>query len=141
INPVVRPVPGNLAASLLTGRLDPSHGTNNEFESAFDSYYHAFTILLNRRFTKRFGFLGHYTYSKTIDNFLDFRTAIQEIVDPLRPGDERALSLQDARNRFVASGTWELSYTKNPLFRGYQVSTILSLNSGRPYNLLAVVDL
>src|SRR5207245_2710940 len=101
----------------------------------------SFTVLINRRFTNRLGFLAHYTYSKTIDNFIDFRTAIQETGNPLRPGDERGLSLQDVRSRFVASGTWELSYSKNPFLRGYQISTILNLNSGRPYNLLAVVDL
>jgi hypothetical protein len=141
INPVVRPVPGNLAASLITGRVDPTRGIVNEFESAFDSYFHGFTALFNRRFTNRLGFLAHYTFSRTIDNFLDFRTAIQETVDPLRPGDERGLSLQDVRHRFVASGTWELSYTQNPLIRNFQLSTILNLNSGRPYNLLAGQDL
>src|SRR5262249_45118480 len=37
INPVTRPVPGSTLTSLLTGRLDPTRGEVDEYESAFDS--------------------------------------------------------------------------------------------------------
>jgi hypothetical protein len=141
INPVVRPVPGNALESMLTGRADPTKGSILEFESGFDSYYNALTISLEHRFSNHYSFLAHYTLGKTIDDFLDFRTAIQETNDPLNIRAERALSLQDVRNRFVASGVWDLNYTKNLLLRDFQLSGILSLNSGRPYNLLAGVDL
>ncbi|MEW6734429.1 MAG: carboxypeptidase regulatory-like domain-containing protein [Acidobacteriota bacterium] len=141
INPVVRPIPGDPLNSALTGRSDPTQGDIIEFESAFDSYYHALTLQLERRFATRFGFRAHYTLSKAIDNFIDFRNDFQEIVDPLRPGDERGLSQQDVRNRVVISGIWELSYTKNRLLKDFQLSGILNLESGRPYNLIAGVDL
>src|SRR5439155_9976547 len=68
INPVVRPIPGDQLLSLITGRVDPSRGDIFEFESSFDSYYHSLTLSINRRFTNRFGFLAHYTFSKAIDN-------------------------------------------------------------------------
>jgi hypothetical protein len=143
INPIVRPIPTNPVLSAIIGRSDPTRGEIFEFESAFDSYYHSFTISINQRFARRFNLLAHYTYSKAIDNFIDFRieSGLLEIVDPLKPGDERGLSLQDLRNRFVLSGIWELNYSKNWLLRDFQLSTIMSLNSGRPYNLLAGVDL
>jgi len=87
--------------------------------------------------------LAHYTLSKTIDDFIDFRVDQEGSValDPLRPRNERSLSLQDVRNRFVLSGIWALDYTKNPLLRDFQISSIVTLESGRPYNLLAGVDL
>ena len=44
INPVVRPVPGSTLNSLLTGRVDPTKGTIQEFESGFDSYYNGLTL-------------------------------------------------------------------------------------------------
>jgi hypothetical protein len=141
INPVVRPVPGNPLLSAITGRVDPRLGIVNEYESAFDSYYHGLTVSINRRFTNRIGFLAHYTFSKAIDNYIDIRTDLQEVDNSLRPRDERGLSLQDVRSRFVLSGVFDLSYTKNPLLNGFQLSTIINLNSGRPYNLLAGVDL
>ncbi|MBK7997086.1 MAG: TonB-dependent receptor [Blastocatellia bacterium] len=140
INPIIRPT-ANPIESALTGRVDPSQGDILQLETSFDSYYHALTLAFNRRFAKNFNFLAHYTFSKAIDISSDFRADIAaEVVNPLKIGDERGLSLQDARNRLVLSGTWDLSY-KNRLTNGFQLSTIISLNSGRPYNLLAGTDL
>lgn len=142
INPVVRPVANNPLQGMINGRVDPSRGSLLEFETAFDSYYHGFTIALNRRLAKRVSVLAHYTFSKGIDNIADFSVVVTDRQnDPLNIGAERGLSLQDVRNRFSLSSTWELSYTNNPLLKDFQFSTIMSVNSGRPYNLLAGVDL
>ncbi len=141
INPVVRPIQNDPVGSQLTGRLDPTQGNVFQFESSFDSYYNSFTVSVQRRFSRNIGFNAHYTFAKALDDFIDFRTDLQEVLDPLRPGDERALSVQDVRSRFVFSGTWDLNYTKNPILSGFQLSTIINLNSGRPYNLLAGTDL
>jgi hypothetical protein len=138
-NPIVRPSTNPLE-SALNGRVDPTKGTILQFETGFDSYYHALTLSFSRRFTNNLGLLAHYTYSKAIDNTTDFRPDLAEIVDPLNIGAERGLSLQDTRSRFVLSGTWEPGF-KNALAKGFQISTIISLNSGRPYNLLAGTDL
>lgn len=140
-NPVINPVPNNPLQSQIVGRIDPTKGSLLEFESAFDSYYHALSFLVNRRFSK-LNFLAHYTFSKGIDNIADFSVSVTDRAnDPLNLAGERGLSVQDTRNRFVFSGTWDLDYTKNPYLRGFQISSIISLNTGRPYNLLAGVDL
>jgi hypothetical protein len=141
INPIVRPVPGDILTSVTQGRVDPTQGDVFEFESAFDSYFHGLTLSVERRFTKNFGFLAHYTFSKAIDNFVDFRADFQETNDSLKPGNERGLSLQDVRSRAVFSGVWNLPYSKNFLLKDYSLSAIVTLESGRPYNLLAGVDL
>lgn len=143
VNPIVRPVLGNPVASALTGRPDTNRGDVIQFESSFDSYYHGVTLSLSRRLSNHVGLIAHYTYSKAIDDYIDFRTDLEEgvAVDPLNPRQERALSLQDVRNRFVLSGTWDLSYTKNRFLTGFQLATIVNVESGRPYNLLAGVDL
>ncbi len=139
INPIIRPA-ANPIQGALTGRVDPSRGDISQFETSFDSYYHALTLSFSRRFVRNFNFLAHYTFSKAIDNISDFRPDIAEVVNPLLIRDERGLSLQDVRSRLVLSGTWDLSY-KNRLTNGFQLSTIISLNTGRPYNLLAGTDL
>jgi hypothetical protein len=141
INPITRPIPGDPIGSAISGRPDPTRGNFFEMASAFDSNYHAVTLSINRRFANRFGLLAHYTFSKAIDNFIDIRVDFQEVNDPRRLDLERGLSLQDVRSRFVLSGTWDLTYTKNPFLRDFQLSTIINLNTGRPYNLLAGVDL
>lgn len=145
INPVIRPVANDLVQGLLQGRVDPTKGELREFESAFDSYYHALTISINRRFANKIGFLASYVFSKNIDNVLPFSTNEEIVtgnpVNPLFPANERGLSSQDTRSRFVFSGVWDMNYFRKPLFKDFQLSAILKLNSGQPYNLLTGVDL
>ena len=141
INPVVRPVQGNPLLSGLTGRVDPTNGFVLQFEGSFDSYYHGLTLSATRRLAKNVGFLISYTFSKGIDNYVDFRTDIEGANDSLNIAQERGLSLQDIRSRFVASGTWDLAYTKNLLLRDFQLSMIVELTSGRTFNLQAGADL
>jgi hypothetical protein len=140
INPVVRPIPGDPIGSIITGRVNPAIGEYQEFESSFDSYYHALTVGARGRFTGKVNFLVHYTFSKAIDNTDDFNPLNQVSDNPLRPDLERGLSLQDLRGRFVFTGLFDLDYSKNKFLRGYQLSTIINLNTGRPYNLFAGVD-
>lgn len=143
INPVVRPVPNNPVASFATGRVDPTKGDIFEFENAYDSYYNGFTVSFDQKFKNRFSLLASYTFSKAIDNFIDFRieSGLLELVDSFKLRDERGLSLQDTRSRFVFSGVVDLAYGQNRILKGTQLSTIITLNTGRPYNLLSGVDL
>lgn len=141
INPIVRPIAIDPIGSFVSGRVDPSQGTLLNIESAYDSYYHALTLSIKRRLQNRAALLASYTYSKSIDNSSDFSIVIAEVGNPLKPGSERGLSLQDIRNRLVFSGIFDISYNKNFLLKDLQVSSIITLESGRPYNLLAGVDL
>ncbi|QUV82467.1 TonB-dependent receptor [Chloracidobacterium sp. D] len=139
INPVVRPGVDPLD-SAINGRLDPRRGTVNEYAAAYDSYYHGVTFGVERR-VGRFTGRASYTLSKAIDNYVDFRTSLQEFAEPLDVRQERALSIQDARHRLVMSGVWKLEYSKHLLLRDYTLSYIFTAVSGRPWNLLAGVDL
>ncbi|MBI4851433.1 MAG: TonB-dependent receptor [Acidobacteria bacterium] len=141
INPIIRPIVGNPVQSAVSGRVNTKAGGIFEYESGFNSNYNAVTFQFERKFDKRFSLLAHYTFSKAIDDTLDFRTIVQETQDPLQIGNERALSVQDLRSRFVASGIYDLSYLKNPIIGDMQISTIININSGRPYNLLVGSDL
>ncbi|MEW6735696.1 MAG: TonB-dependent receptor [Acidobacteriota bacterium] len=140
VNPIIKFL-GDPITSSMNGRLDNSRGDVLELGSAYDSYYHGVTFSISSRVTNRFGLLAHYTWSKSIDNFIDLLSDLNEINNQQRIDNERALSLQDIRNRMVLSGTWEIDYTKNPLLRGFQLASIITVQSGRPYNLLAGVDL
>lgn len=143
-NPVVNPLPNDLGLlqSQIFGRLNPARGSINEFSSFTDSYYSGVTISLEHKFANNFGILAHYTYAKALDNVFDFRTDIIDGPnDPRRPDLEKGFSLLDVRNRFVFSGLWKLNYTNNPFLRDFQLSSIITLESGKPYNLIAGIDL
>jgi hypothetical protein len=136
INPVVNPAGGP-----LFGRVDPSRGDVFEFESAYDSYYHAFTVSYKQKITNKFNILAHYTFAKAIDDFVDFRVDVNQPANTLQPALERSLSLQDLRSRFVLSGSWDISYGKSALLKNFRLSTIINAESGRPYNLTTDTDL
>jgi hypothetical protein len=139
INPIVRPN-GNPVTSAEFGRVDTTAGSEIQFSSSFDSFFNGLTVSVNRKLTNHFGFLANYTYSKSIDDFIDLRADLSEVENPLNIGGERGLSLQDVRNRFVLSGTWDLNYTKNKFLKDFQLSSIVTLTNGRPFNLITGAD-
>ncbi len=62
--------------------------------------------------------------------------------DTLNPNLERGRGNADIRHRFVFSGVWQIDYAKSlqnrvlrALLRGYEFSTIATLQSGRPYTI------
>jgi hypothetical protein len=116
--------------------LDPTKGSVFETATAFDSYYHALTLSFDKNFTNRFGSTISYTYSKAIDNVVDDVRADLLIVRSPNSKDMKGLSLQDLRHRFVASSIWQLDYLKKPILKDLQLSTIVTLESGRPYDLV-----
>src|SRR5262249_57259635 len=67
--------------------------------------------------------------------------------DALRPNLDRGPGLADIRNRFVLSGVWEVNYANslmNPVLKGilkdWQLSLLLSAQSGRPFNDVTTGD-
>ncbi len=143
INPVVNPIPGDLLGGFERGRIDIKRGSVLEYENAFDSYYHGISLVFDYQLNKKINLTANYTYSKSIDNVLNgFKSDIfDEPNDPLTPGNERSLSLTDLRKRFVLSGIWNLDYTNKLLLKNFQLSAIVLLTSGVPYNLQADQDL
>lgn len=141
INPIVRQVGINPLQSFIEGRVDPSRGLVFNVESAYDSYYHALTLNLNQKLRNRLELLVNYTYSKAIDNVTDFNVLLSERGDELRPGLDRGLALQDVRSRFVFSNVLDIGYSKSRLLKDFQISSIITLETGKAYNLLAGADL
>jgi hypothetical protein len=139
INPIVRPNPRDPVSSAVLGRIDTNRGEVINFESSGDSYYNGATIQLFSKLGKNFTLLAHYTRAKTIDNFVDIRVDILSQQNPLNLTEERALSLQDVRDRFVLSNTWQPTGTK--ILKGFSFSSIITLSSGTPFNLLTGVDM
>lgn len=132
INPVINPATGQ--------RPIPGYADIYNYESTGDSWYRGMTLSLNKRMSKSTEFLLSYTLSKGEDDFIDWITEYQ-YQNPLDPDAEKGPSFQDERHRFVLSGLWDFSnYTENVFLDNFQLGTILTYGSGRPYNILAGYD-
>jgi hypothetical protein len=105
----------------------------NVYESAANSFYHGLVIEVSRRFSRRFSAHGNYTFSKAIDETLDFNSDFQPN-DQTDRRAERALSAFDQRHKLVLYGQIQCpaQFSFMPIFRA---------NSARPFNLLAGTEL
>ena len=85
---------------------------------------------LNKRFSNRYQFQAHYTYSEDKDTDSNERTATSVTVSfPDNPGFDFGLSERDVKNRFVLSGLVVLPYN-------FKLSGIVEIRSGRPWTAI-----
>ncbi len=111
---------------------------DNIYESSANSFYHAATFAIQRRFADNFSINAHYTFSKSIDEVTDFNSDFSA-QNPLDVRADRALSAFDQRHRAVFSGTFQ-SPARNKFLRDFLFSPIFIAGSGRPFNLLLGFD-
>jgi hypothetical protein len=111
------------------------------------SWYRGLLLSANRRLSRGSQAMVAYTLSKAEDSISDFinsppqdqgRGRDAQNPDGLPvgfdPSRERGPSLQDQRHRFAATVVQDLPF-------GFQASGIFTAGSGRPYNIIAGVDL
>ena len=117
--------PGSFGQSTLSaGLLD----YNN---SVVNSNYHGFTVTAAER-VKYFQMTANYTYSHTIDNG-NFTTFINYPINQFDYAAERANSNQDLRHHLVTNFT--ATTPDHTFVRNFEVSSIITLQSGRPFTL------
>ncbi len=112
------------------------------------SVYNGFQLIAEQRAWHRVSFRAFYVYSKTTSSVLEDDQVNQSIApqDYNALSQERGPSNYDIRNSFVGSAIWNLSYSKssNPILRnllnGWEISPIVSLQSGAPFSLLSGKD-
>ena len=107
-----------------------------------NSSYNAFQASLEKRFSHGLQFQASYTFGKSID----MASTFENLVDPVNPKRNRALSLFDARQRFVLSYYWELPVPKYEGFKGkalngWAVSGITTFQSGFPIRITEQDDI
>lgn len=132
------PTAAQVAAGLTTDFAVPLRFQNNIWDSSADSFYHAFTASLTKRFSRRVGLNAHYTFSKAIDEVLDFNSDFSA-QNPLNLNADRALSAFDQRHRAVFTAEVESPF-QNLVARNWRIVPILISSSGRPFNILLGFD-
>jgi outer membrane receptor protein involved in Fe transport len=135
------------------GRWNGNFGRINVFDSGADSIYHGGFVQLTRRYSNHVQLQTSYTFSKVIDTNPDQTAVVVGADDPkivqdtLLPNLDRGRGNADVRHRFVFAGLWDIGYLNsadNAVVRnvigGWQLSTITTLQSGRPFTATANGD-
>lgn len=118
---------------------DPNFGFALIAAPAGYSVYHAGILSLRKMFAHHYGIVGNYTFSKSIDLATDVQLT-DSPMDYLNPRLDRALGDNDVRHRLVLSLMGESPDTWNPLFHGFKVSMLNTLQSPRYYSIFAGFD-
>ncbi len=117
-----------------------SNGTNGIFyftDSSGNSVYHALTLQAIEKAGKYFSMNANYTFSHTLDDGT-FVTFVSTPQSNAQRNLERANSNQDARHRFVADFVAEAP--QSTFLRNFQLSSIITLQSARPFTLFVGFD-
>jgi hypothetical protein len=120
------------------GNFLPRFALDAEYQSVANTFYHAGTLQITKRFSHNYSVNANYTYSKTIDEATDFNTDYLA-QNPFNTRQDRSLSSFDQRHRVVLSAVM-ISSSSNAFLKDFVFSPIFTAGSGRPFNLLIGTD-
>lgn len=108
------------------------------YESAASANYNGLIVEFQKQFAGNFSIAGNYTYSKAFDQVTDYNSDFRAF-DQTDDDPEYSLSAFDQRHKFVVYAIIQ-SRSSNPFLRDWTLTPIFRANSGRPFNLLAGLD-
>ncbi len=122
--------------------------TSNIVANVLEAEYNALTIKVDKRFSKGYGFLSTYTWSRSIDQGAETGSLGQN--HAFLPNNRdfnagRGVSILDIPHRWVTSGSVELPFGRgkmflnqggivNALFGGWRLSGVFTIQSGQPFS-------
>jgi hypothetical protein len=135
--PTLMPNPAN--NPLIGGQ--PKFETLTQYCACGGAIYHAGTISLLRRFSNHLQFQANYTYSKAIDDVLDF-SSFNSSYYPTIQGKDRAVSPYNISHTFAAAAvyTTPFAYGSGNLFSralaDITLAPVFTAHSGAPFEVL-----
>lgn len=121
--------------------INPAIIQKNTYSSIGNSIYHGMTVSLTKRYSNNLQFQANYTFSKAIDDNIDFNSAFAAF-RPSRLDLERGISAFNIKHNFVANAVYILPFragqTTNFLARALEdvsISPIVFLRSGIPFTI------
>jgi hypothetical protein len=114
----------------------PYLGFINYLSNIYGSTYHGLQTTLTARNYHGLGFVAGYTYSHALDDMSSNWVAFLPM-DSTRPFLDHGSSDEDIRHRFTFSVTYSLPEmkTRSQLLEGWQINTIITVQSGQPWNV------
>jgi len=139
------------AATLASRRPFKGFGsiTGGFISSLGNSNFNALQVRAERRFNRGFSFISSYTWSKAIDDNSGISTGSDSSGGPQDARNlraERAASDFDVTHRWVFSYVYDLPFGRggaglvNALVSGWQLTGIFTLQTGRPFTVIAGTD-
>jgi hypothetical protein len=123
---------------IFGGRTYPEVGDMFVQTNTGRSNYHGATFEAEKRFANGIGFHGSYTLSRVRNN-VDSLANLADLPEGQDIDGETALSRQDVRHRFTLTLLTEMP-SGVPAIHGVKVSGLVSVESGRPFNIFAGRD-
>jgi len=139
-NTGIDPYTGANVPTVLAPQVDPTRGALMLRANSASSSYNALQASFEKRFSQGFAANVYYTWSKFIDTASDIFDGF--VMDPFNPNADRARSLFDYPQRLSANAVYQLPFGKarggfsDRVLGGWQVSTIVTLQSGAPFSVL-----
>lgn len=136
LGPILVPNPSN--NPLIGGQ--PKFETLTDYCACGGAIYHAGTVSLTRRFANRLQFQSNYTWSRAIDDSLDF-SSFTSTYFPTSQGKDRAVSPFNISHSFTTSAVYTTPFAHgsgNLLSRALAditISPVVSIHSGTPFEL------
>ncbi|MGD0600400.1 MAG: carboxypeptidase regulatory-like domain-containing protein [Terriglobales bacterium] len=113
---------------------------NNQYSSIANAIYNGGILEVKKRFSDRFSLIGNYTYSQSIDDSTDFNSDYSAF-DEVNLAAERSLSDFNQKHKVVFAAVLDSPWDHSRVLSGFELSPIVSYNSGHPFNLLAGSDI
>jgi hypothetical protein len=111
------------------------------YESIGKSIYHALTVSLSKRLSSGFQFNANYTFSKSLDDVIDFSSS-QTWFRPTRLNLYRSISVFDFPHVFVANAVYNTPFKAGSgqnfvarVFADMTFAPILTMRSGIPFSI------
>lgn len=110
------------------------------YASNGSSIYHGFTASLTKRFSHGLQFQANYTWSKTIDDTIDF-SSFQNWFRPSQLNLFRSISVFDIPQNFVANAVYQLPFKAgqgkplSSILADMTLSPFLTMHSGLPFSV------
>ena len=134
--------------SILDRTPYPNYGVIQLVHDIGIANYQAFSLQVNKRFSKGFNLISSYTFSKSLDDTSGIRTQSSQLF----PQSDLCITCEygpsdfDVKHRLVASFIYDLpvgpgrmwapsSKIVNAVIGGWEFSTLGTLQTGRPYNM------
>ena len=124
---------------VIPGIRTPPFGVDFEADSKWDSQWDGLLITFNKRMSHHVGWGFSYTWSKGIDNGPN-PSFVLIPQDSCCFNRERALSADHAAHRFVGNATIQGPTHLNAILNGWQLGTIVSLESPHYFTKFAGFD-
>ena len=125
-------------------RLNPNLGSFPDLVPTSNSRYNSMQANATRRFSKNFQAQVSYTYSKCIDNgsyFGSFNNNVSAYWEnPYNQSYDTSVCNYDITNTLRINGLYALPFHGNRVVEGWQISGIITSNSGLPFTVYDGVD-